>query len=249
MIPGLVIFPLIGCNTYPDLYAFCIDKQATIEQCLDAEDNWEIAFCRSFTEQEMRTWDRFTHDLLSHPGEHRDVVSWGLEKNGLYTTRSLYRFLTNGGVISQAAKSTWECKLPMKIKVFLWQFYHGKLQASAVLKRKVWKGDQCCVLCRNIETINHIFFACSFGRFVWCRIRDALGWEGFPTSVSDLMGRWIQNTTHTHKSLDLFFLAGFMWAIWRARNKMTIEKKFPNNPTKVLRTELYLSCQGSLWWN
>lgn len=105
--------------------------------------------------------------------------------------------------------------------------YHKKLQASVELKKKGWKGTPHCSLCGAMETNDHILFTCPLSSFIWCCIRDALGWERFPTSTLDFMENWIPNKFKTNKSLRLTIFSGFMWAVWKTRNKMAIEKKIP----------------------
>lgn len=68
---------------------------------------------------------------------------------------------------------------------------------------------------------------------MWCCLRDSFGWEGFPTSSSDLLDGWLSKPDK-NKNLGLFFFAGFLWAIWRVRNKMAIERKFPRKPTEIM---------------
>lgn len=109
-----------------------------------------------------------------------------------------------------------------------------QLQDSAVLKRRGWKGDQRCALCKTIEWIDHIFFNCPLATFTWPCIRDALDWEGFPTSTADFFETWLPKGFGTQKTFALFIFVGFMWAIWRTRNKMTIERKFPKAASNVM---------------
>ena len=47
-----------------------------------------------------------------------DSVKWALEKKGLFSTKSLYRFLTNR-VSSKVAGAIWKSKLPLKINFFM----------------------------------------------------------------------------------------------------------------------------------
>lgn len=190
-----------------------------------------MAFNRSLTIQELEDWDNLIQDL--HLEDTQDEVTWGLERSGVFTTKSLYGFITLGGVESHLDKHLWKSKLPMKIKVFVWQIYHGKLQAAAVLKARGWKGDHHCALCGATEFIDHTFFSCPLGVFVWSCLRDSIGWDGFPTSTTELMNGWLNKPT-TSKHIGLFFFAGFLWAIWRNRNKMAIERKFPRSPSEVL---------------
>jgi hypothetical protein len=50
-----------------------------------------------------------------------DKVSWGLTKKKVFTTGSLYRFVTHRGVNSKMAMRIWKCKIPLKIRIFIWQ--------------------------------------------------------------------------------------------------------------------------------
>jgi hypothetical protein len=52
-------------------------------------------------------------------------VTWGLEKKGLFSTKSLYRFLTDGGMPRRMAGHVWKCNIPLKIKFFLWQIFNN----------------------------------------------------------------------------------------------------------------------------
>jgi hypothetical protein len=49
-----------------------------------------------------------------------DKIVWGLTKNVMFLTKSLYNFLTSGGVNCRMAKKIWRCRLPLKIRIFLW---------------------------------------------------------------------------------------------------------------------------------
>jgi hypothetical protein len=57
-------------------------------------------FKRSLSIQEYNSWldlkDKL--QLIILEPEHNDSVSWALERKGQYTTKSLYRFLTDRGV-------------------------------------------------------------------------------------------------------------------------------------------------------
>lgn len=133
-------------------------------------------FNRSFSEDHLELWNNLMHDFLPVSLDDSiggDIVSVLLEKTGRFTTQSLYRFITHGDV-SSIDQCIWDCKLPQKIEVFLWKMYRDKLQASAVLARRDWKGNK-HNLYGVLETIDHIFFTCPLGKFVWCCIRDACG--------------------------------------------------------------------------
>jgi hypothetical protein len=49
-------------------------------------------------------------------------------------------------------------KLPMKMKIFMWQACQDRLQTGVTLKRKKWKGSMYCVVCGAPESGDHLFF-------------------------------------------------------------------------------------------
>lgn len=103
---------------------------------------------------------------------------------------------------------------------------------SSPKAERMERGSFCC-LCGIVETIDHIFYCCPFGKFVWCCVRCFRVGRVSP-STTDLMENWLTNKLGQYKSLALFIFAGFMWAIWKKRNKMAIERTFPNSPTEVV---------------
>lgn len=131
----------------------------------------------------------------------------------------------------------WKTKLPLKIKIFLWQLIHDRLQTANCLKKKGWKGSTACVLCKQKETVNHIFFRCPLAVYAWCIFRDCFGWSQIPNSISDVWARMPSGKCIGSKSLDIFFFAGFLWSCWRIRNKMVIERQFPK-PSDVMYSGL-----------
>jgi hypothetical protein len=116
----------------------------------------------------------------------------------------------------------WKSKIPLKVKVFLWQMYHDKLQAAVTLKRRGWQGSPLCCVCNEHETVNHIFFECCFSQYLWCCIRDAFGWQDFPTSKQNFLYGWLPRRLGVPQRIVLIFFAALSWAIWKNRNSMAI---------------------------
>jgi hypothetical protein len=51
-----------------------------------------VQFRRGLTGEFVQQWDSFREELeMVQLSARRDVVKWALEKNGSYTTKSLYR--------------------------------------------------------------------------------------------------------------------------------------------------------------
>jgi hypothetical protein len=96
-----------------------------------------------------------------------DTVRWVFEKSGQFSITSLYRELVFLGVVNKWMMSLWRVRLPLKIKVFLWQICNEKIQSAEQLKKKNWSGPLECKLCGEIESTNHIFINCALAKFSW----------------------------------------------------------------------------------
>jgi len=162
---------------FSDLFRICTDPSAMVADCYAdigwlwtdpsamvvdyyADIGWLINFRRSLSLEENVSWVELLSILknVNLDQEVRDDVTWALDNPKIFTTKSLYRFITHRGVCIPASEDVWKSKLPLKIKVFMWQLQHNKLQVAASLKNRGWKGDIACCLCGEVESTNHVFF-------------------------------------------------------------------------------------------
>ena len=121
---------------FSDLYTLCADPEVLVEDC-GGENHWDILFRRNLNPCEQVNLQKLYEKLQEiHLNESDDEVFWALDKSRNFTTRSLYRFTTFGGAFSKGAELIWGTNLPLKIKIFLWQVYHNKLQSAATLKNR-----------------------------------------------------------------------------------------------------------------
>jgi hypothetical protein len=119
---------------FADLYRFADNAECTVAECW-VEDDWYIEFKRSLSSQEYVSW----LDLKSILGEvslsdRLATISWALNKSRIFSTESLYRFITDRGAASKVAGLIWKCKIPLKIIFFLWQVFNNKLQVGQFIQ-------------------------------------------------------------------------------------------------------------------
>lgn len=172
-----------------------------------------------------------------------DRVQWTLEKKGQFTTRSMYKMLVHRGVIYYSMRQIWKCKLPLKVKIFIWLILQGRLQTAVNLKGKKWKGSHKCVICGEPETEEHIFFNCILAKFTWTSIKEALGWDRVPIGMADFLENW--GGGNKNLSLTIFCLGVVLWGLWSIRNKYAIEGVFPSQPSNILfKINMWLQ----KWW-
>jgi hypothetical protein len=78
--------------------------------------------------------------------DREDVGYWCLNKDGKYTSKSLYFTMLNPGVKDTSFNYLWKAKIPLKINFFVWMCFRGRIQSKADLKSKGWPGDPGCKL-------------------------------------------------------------------------------------------------------
>ncbi|XP_020167293.1 uncharacterized protein [Aegilops tauschii subsp. strangulata] len=107
-----------------------------------------------------------------------DTVSWALTSSGKFTVNSLYRKLCRG-TAQLAIAGLWIARLPLKIKLFMWQLFRDKLPTSLNVAKRNGPTTGPCVLCRAPDA-NHVFFNRPLARFAWRAVRTATGVQWDP---------------------------------------------------------------------
>lgn len=131
---------------YRLIYDICQKPDAKVQEIYKGGE-WYIQLRRCLHGATLDEWNELQEVLqnMNLNEQGRDVVSWALEKSKTFTTRSLYNCLTHGGVKDKLNAILWKCKIPLKVKVFLWQVFHNKLQTALSLTKRGWQGSPCVV--------------------------------------------------------------------------------------------------------
>jgi hypothetical protein len=160
----------------------------------------------------------------------QDVGLWALTKSGTFSSKSLYHELTNSGVKDVHMMDMWKSNMPMKIKIFVWMCFRGRIQVAADFKAKNWPGDPCCKLCGELETAGHLIFNCPLSHFNWWWIKEAMGWERPPVCFDDFITLGL-NKPGAHSNLVGWAIFGAIaWSIWLARNDLVFNNKTCGSP-------------------
>lgn len=149
-----------------------------------------------------------------------DAFIWPHNKNGIYTTKSGYKWL-----ISQSGSATnsnlswswiWHLKIPEKYKFLMWLACNNALPTLSVLNHRNISPSPTCSRCGlHDETFFHCMRDCSISRNIWHHI-------GFNTSnffeIETVMDWLKEGTKGPHAAL---FASGLWW-VWRCRNALCI---------------------------
>ena len=157
---------------FRDLYELAVDPSITVAVALVASPP-VIYFKRELNGLEQTKLVALPHLInpITLSGDP-DTVSWALTSSGKFSVKSLYRKLCQGPSQLVVA-GLWTARLPLKIKLFLWQMFRDKLPTSLNVAKRNGPANGPCALCGDPEDANHVFFRCPLARFAWSLVRSA----------------------------------------------------------------------------
>ena len=106
-----------------------------------------ISFWRTFGDLERAQWDELLECIALHnPSFERDAVTWHLESSGSFSTKSLYQAILPTPGLNELTV-LWAIKLPLKIRILMWQWVRGRLPSGTEVQKRHGSGDGQCPLC------------------------------------------------------------------------------------------------------
>ncbi|XP_028190615.1 uncharacterized protein LOC114376598 [Glycine soja] len=102
----------------------------------------------------------------------RDLLLWGLDTGGPYSTKATYSFLKDGdNQVTEDSdfKSIWNLKIPPRASAFSWRLFKNRIPTKVNLRRRhVELPSYNCPLCdEEEETAGHILYSCIKTRTLW----------------------------------------------------------------------------------
>ena len=88
-----------------------------------------------------------------------------------------------------------------------------------------------CVFCKELETIDHLFFDCIVSKEIWCSVSSFFGFNVGSCYLS-IAKFWISNKKHAATNA---ICAAVLWGIWKSRNALIFD-----NQTWL--------CMKQVWW-
>jgi len=110
-----------------------------------------------------------------------DKRVWVLEPFGKFTSKSFFIALSHPHhpEPSFPHKKIWKPEVPPKIKAFFWIIVLSRINTMDMLQRRkpfIALSPQWCYLChKDEESVDHIFFHCSFTTKVWTYFISRIG--------------------------------------------------------------------------
>ena len=128
-----------------------------------------------------------------------------------------------------AFKWLWKTKCIPKIKVFCWFLLSDRLNTRKMLKRRHYNigNNFDCLLCgQHIEeTVEHLFFHCTFSKECWGLLRMSWATHGDRLQLVENL-----KTQHPRKMIMEIFLTA-AWSLWKEHNNNYFRHVSPSIPS------------------
>ena len=219
------------CLLYPVLYELCADKWVSVHHFLS--NNAQLQFTRWLSPILFTSWLDLVNEIYNYPFDNsQDVISWKCNKNGVFSTRSVYDSLTSNdqGI---SFNHIWKARIPHRIKVFMWLLENNAVLTKDNLLKKNWLGSPTCYFCSSHESIDHLFFLCPIAKVLWGLIGLCIGASNIPGDLTQYK-QWISHWLPGGQQGYTFCVAAICWAIWKKRNSACFENKRLKNPAEIL---------------
>ena len=148
-----------------------------------------------------------------------DKLSWRWDPQGKFTVKSLYQFLNFRGVKPRNAMLWWKIPIPLKIRIFMWLTSKNRILTTDNLIKRGWQGCDKCQFCDQPETINHLFFTCSFTKQIWFYLGACQQVSCKWTKLSDVV-HFARQLPSKQKIALLLVCSSVCWTLWKHRNEL-----------------------------
>jgi hypothetical protein len=197
-----------------DLFSICNEPMATVDQVL-VDGQVHLSFRRCFSPHMIGRWDGLCSLLLPISlSDEMDIPVWVFETSGVYSVKSFYRIVSDGGIRVPHLAAIWKIQIPGRVHVFLWLLFQNRLLTRDNLAKRRHVHDLSCLFCDDPETSVHSFFDCVVATQTWKMVR-----ETFPcihmVDFNSLYNIWLSNDP-----MASIITASFLWSLWKIRNDM-----------------------------
>ena len=95
---------------------------------------------------------------INNPLRITEIPLWNWNKNNLFSTKSVYEFLTKEDLVEETFQTYLESKNYLQDKIFMWWVENNAILTKDNLIRRHWVGAPACYFRREDETIDHLSF-------------------------------------------------------------------------------------------
>ncbi|KAK9048344.1 hypothetical protein SSX86_032693 [Deinandra increscens subsp. villosa] len=122
----------------------------------------------------------------------------------------------------------WIKWVPLKVSFCCWRASLDRIATGDnLVKKKIQVVSNCPMCLMHQESVDHIFFNCSFAKLVWAQV---WAWCKLPiTSLNSMVDvcRAVEDWSYSRNQKDIILGVVYItiWSIWKSRNETVFSKK------------------------
>jgi hypothetical protein len=137
----------------------------------------------------------------------------------VYSSKSLYAIVNFRGVQPVYLPAVWDLKIPPRIQNFLWLFSQNKILTRDNLRKRGIPKPLECSLCKEIESVSHVFFDRLISRLLWHEVQEIFNVQ--ITDFLSLASKWLCSK----RFLQLKGVSStIIWTIWNNMNSIVFNR-------------------------
>lgn len=146
----------------------------------------------------------------------------------MFSVKKLYSALQGPYQPVSWVKMISQNAIPAKYMFSTWLLLHGRLPTCQYLQGiGIHVEEECCLCNPEKETVDHLFFGCSYAQRLW---RAVAGWSGINrqprVSREELVYLLTQRTTKNgSQKLYKCVISVLIYYIWKERNHRIMQKR------------------------
>eukprot|EP00253_Pinus_taeda_P014925 PITA_14925 len=152
-----------------------------------------------------------------------DILRWGYEERGTFTTREAYNIITKDKIIKDNLwDQIWSSSIWPKVSTFLWLLSHNRILTRDNLRKRNFSGPSICPNCKQEEETATHLQTCHLGTKLWEKAIFRCQKESWVQGdLKATLRNWKQSPYHSRLLNSLWQLIPglLMWNIWKERNR------------------------------
>jgi hypothetical protein len=143
-------------------------------------------------------------------------------KCGNYSTNKAWKDLRQCGDKVEWYEIVWFSNCTPKHSFILWIAMLGRLSTQERLKKWYPNKEMKCSLCgKCLDSLNHLFFECSYSIKVWKAVKDKASMDSIHDKWDEIVIRMtsVKHNRSIKSVLSRIILAACVYFIWNERNK------------------------------
>ncbi|KAH1119081.1 hypothetical protein GYH30_047754 [Glycine max] len=224
-------------DKYPSLYQVSTQQNHSINSMGLLVDNrweWKFQWRRNLFDHEIDMAAAFMADIVEFQIQpsSRDLLLWGPDSGGPYSTKSAYNFLKDVDTQvteDSASKIIWNLKIPPRASAFSWRIFKNRIPTKVNLRRRHVElpSYNCPLGDEEEETVGHVMYSCIKTRYLWWEILSWVNRVG-PFSIEPRdhfkqFSLW-SGKSSVDKRWQVLWVALSM-TIWKHRNSLVFNNQ------------------------